>query len=211
MKVLSIFVLLAVSALALESSFLPNANTDALNPIQNHNLPSVNADPLNPVQNFNLSAYQGTWYEIASFSYAYVSGCYCTTATYTLNSDNTLKVKNYCNWGSPTGLAINLPGTLAPQDPINGTITTGKLDIQFLGYNLAPYYIIDVDPVNYQWAVVGTPNRDYYFILSRNNTIDSDLYNQLLQNATAEEFNITRVKQVYQGAGCPNQTTTLDY
>lgn len=195
MKVIAILAVLAVAASAFEGSFLPNI----------HN---VHADPLNPVPSLNLSAYQGAWYEIASITYIYEAGCYCSIANYTLNYDYTLKVKNICNWGSPTGKAITVPGTLAPTDPVNGTITTGKLSVDFLGYDLAPYYIIDVDP-NYQWAVVGTPNRGFYFIISRTPTMDTDLYNQLLQNASAQEFNVSKIKPVYQGAGCPN--TTLVY
>jgi apolipoprotein D and lipocalin family protein len=182
------FALIASSALALDLSFLPFSS------VGKHS-------PLIPVPNLDLSKYGGQWYEIARLPYLFELECYCTVANYTLNSDATIGVRNACNWGSATGKVASIKGKAMADDPINGTVTTGKLTVEFFGFIKAPYYVIDLDD-NYQWALVGSPCRSYLWILARTTTIDNDLYDQLVDKAISFEFNVANFVRVYQGDGC---------
>ena len=46
----------------------------------------------------------------------------------------------------------------------------------------APYWVIAVDP-EYRWAMVGGPDRDHLWILSREPTLAPDRYSALVEQA----------------------------
>ena len=52
--------------------------------------------PLATVDQVDLQRYAGTWYEIARLPQWFQRGCYDSTATYSLNDDDTVKVVNRC-------------------------------------------------------------------------------------------------------------------
>jgi apolipoprotein D and lipocalin family protein len=176
------------------------------------NLPFLSKDnytPLIAVSDLDLTKYAGVWYEIGRLPYIFEANCYCNIANYTLNSDGTVGVRNTCNWGSATGKLLAINGQATADDPVNGTVTTGRLTVEFFkGISKAPYYVIDLDE-NYQWALVGSPNRDYLWILSRTTTISDDLYNQLIQTAVADQFDVSKFVKTYQGDTCERDQTSF--
>ena len=181
--VLTIF---ACSSLALDIPFLSDPDVD----------------PLVPVPVLDLAKYGGVWYEIGRIPYLFELKCQCNIANYSLNDDGTVGVLNICNWDAPDGKLVSQQGKAYAEDPVNGTITTGKLDVEFFGFVNAPYYVIDIDD-DYQNALVGSPNRKYLWILARTPTIDDDLYNELIQKAVADEFDVSSFIKTYQGDDCP--------
>ena len=54
------------------------------------------------------------------------------------------------------------------------------------------YWILDLGP-NYEYAVVGAPNRDYLWILSRTPQLDEQLYQGLLAKMAASGFETERM------------------
>ncbi len=52
--------------------------------------------PLATVDQVDLQRHAGTWYEIARLPQWFQRGCYDSTATYSLNDDDTVKVVNRC-------------------------------------------------------------------------------------------------------------------
>ena len=164
-----------------------------------------------PVSNLDLVKYGGVWYEIALFPYFFERDCYCTFANYTLHADQGyVGVNNTCNRGSPDSKAVSAVGKAFPVDPVNGTITTGKLSVEFFPGVKAPYYVIDLDE-NYQWALVGSPNRRYCWILSRSTSMSDDLYKQLADKAKSLEFDISNFKKIEQGSSCARAETNVKY
>ena len=137
--------------------------------------------PLATVASVDLAKYVGTWHEIASYPSRFQKGCNCTTATYTLEGDH-VKVDNKCfrdgKWDGIVGKAFVTEGT-------NNT----KLKVQFFWPFKGDYYIIDLAH-DYSHALVGHPNRDYLWVLSRSATMDAAIYNQLLARATALGFDV---------------------
>ena len=150
----------------------------------NKELPTVNV--------VDLNRYQGTWYEIARLPNRFEKDLECVTATYTLNTDGTIKVLNQ---------GINLANemqkeTATGKAKVPDTQHPGRLKVSFFGPFYGDYYIIDLD-TNYQYALVGDPSRKYLWILSRTTNLEKDTYNSLLTKAeelgfAIEQLHLTR-------------------
>ncbi len=71
--------------------------------------------------------------------------------------------------------------------------TTGaKLKVTFFWPFYGDYWIINLDK-DYEYAVVGTPNRKFLWVLSRSPQMDEKLLSQLLEFAKTKGFNIQKV------------------
>jgi apolipoprotein D and lipocalin family protein len=56
---------------------------------------------------------------------------------------------------------------------------------------------------DYSHAIVGTPNRDYLWFLSRSPAVPPELYDQLVQAAAAQGFDTTRLQRTTNGGQVP--------
>jgi apolipoprotein D and lipocalin family protein len=135
-----------------------------------------NRKPLQTVPHVDLARYLGTWYEIATIPQRFQKGCTGVTATYTLRPDGDFKVVNACRKDSLNGKFRSITGKAWVVDQA----TKAKLKVRFFWPFSGDYWIIELDSLNYQYAVVGHPNRKYLWILSRTPQIDDGLYNELL-------------------------------
>jgi apolipoprotein D and lipocalin family protein len=129
-----------------------------------------------PVASVDVNRYVGLWYEIASNPATFTKGCQCTTAEYTLRPDGSLTVVNKCRRG-PAG---------AKQSSITGKawVVEGsgnaRLKVQFFWPIRAPYWIVALDSIDYQWAAVSGPGGKYLWILSRKPQMDEAVYQDIL-------------------------------
>ena len=146
------------------------------------------APPGVTVEKVNLVLYQGRWYEVASTHPWFQAGCVCTRADYLLHGDE-MVIKNTCRQLAPSGrehsrtfVAEPLPGTGDAQ-------LTLHLRWPFKG----GYWVIGLDP-NYQWALVGSPDRQNLWVLSRQPRLDPGLLVHLLEMAKLKGFDVDRVK-----------------
>jgi apolipoprotein D and lipocalin family protein len=142
----------------------------------------------------DLEKYTGKWFEIASFPQRFQKGCHCTTATYTLHKKGHVVVENRCRKNSTTGKISYVKGK-AFVEPNTGN---AKLKVQFFWPFKGKYWIIDLAD-DYSYAVVGHPNRQYLWILSRTPKMESDLYNQILQRLENKGFKISQLEKTDQG------------
>ena len=154
---------------------------------------NAQAQTVQSVPAVDLKQYSGTWYEIASFpSFFQREDCVGTSATYTLNTDGSIKVWNQCYYpGNQGGWKL---------DRIEGRATVAnapqnsQLKVSFAGPFAGDYWVIDLDD-NYQYAVVGTPSRNYLWILSRDPQMDPGTYASLLEKARAQGFDTNRLSR----------------
>jgi apolipoprotein D and lipocalin family protein len=51
---------------------------------------------------------------------------------------------------------------------------------------------------DYSYAMVGHPNRNYLWILSRRSTLDEQIYNQLLVQAAEQGFDVRKLVKTVQ-------------
>lgn len=138
-----------------------------------------------PVVNVDLSKYQGKWYEIARLPFIFQNNCKNSTAVYKLDkTTNTIGIINSCD--TPSGKS-RATGVAVPKDkeiiPESG-IYPGRLTVKFDGmpFVKGDYNIIDIDK-SYTYALVGTNNRKHLWVLSKTNSIPSQIYNNYIRIA----------------------------
>ncbi len=135
----------------------------------------------------DLSRYVGRWYEIARLPNRFEKKCAdSVTATYTLRSDGKVEVVNRCR--KANGDYTTAKGKAKIVDKK----TNAKLKVTFFWPFYGDYWILDLGP-NYEYAVVGAPNRDYLWILSRTPQLDEQLYQGLLAKMAASGFETERM------------------
>lgn len=162
-------------------SFLPAAQALAAN------------KPLDVVPSVDLQRYLGTWYEIATIPHFFQKDCVGVTASYSLRPDGDIDVVNTCHKKTPDGPLKTAKGKAWVVDKATGA----KLKVRFFWPFSGDYWIIDLD-ADYQWAVVGAPDRDYLWILCRTPRMDEALYQELLNKARAKGFDTSRLKRTLQ-------------
>lgn len=135
-----------------------------------------------------ISEYAGLWYEIGSIPQIFQTGCNCTTAEYAAISETEISVVNACNLFSASGFENRIEGT-ASIVPNSGN---AKLLVSFFGGAGSDYWVIDLEP-NYQWAVVGSGDKQSFWILSRTPTFDQELYDSLLEKWGDRGYDVSRV------------------
>ncbi|MBN1480133.1 hypothetical protein EH223_19425 [candidate division KSB1 bacterium] len=118
------------------------------------------------VEFVDLDRYAGLWYEIAKIPNRFQKRCASgTTAEYKLIDNGYVQVINRCR--EANGDQASIKGRARVVD----SRTNARLQVSFVrffGKNWfwGDYWIIGLDK-NYQWAVVGHPDRTYGWILSR--------------------------------------------
>lgn len=145
--------------------------------------------PLETVKYVELKKYMGTWFEIAAFPQPFEKGCICTSATYGLAEDGSVIVKNRCIKDDKLKVT---EGRAFVTDHTNA-----KLDVQFFWPFKGKYWIIDLAK-DYSYAVVGHPNRNYLWILSRRPTLDEQTYNELVVRAADKGFDVRNLVKTAQ-------------
>jgi len=148
---------------------------------------------LETVKNVDLKRYVGKWYEIASYPQRFQKGCTCTTAEYTATDEGYIIVDNACNKDSVNGEKSGIKGKAF----IVENSGNAKLEVQFFWPIRGKYWIIDLDS-NYTYAVVGHPNREYLWILSRTPKIDESVYQGILERVKAKGFDLGKLQRTVQ-------------
>lgn len=149
-------------------------------------------DGVTVVSPFNAERYLGRWYEIARLDHRFERGMQRVTATYSPRSDGGITVinKGYNpergKWQQAEGVAY-----------FTGSPDRAALKVSFFGPFYGGYNIIDLDP-EYQHALVAGPDRDYLWILSRTPTISADVKQRLLDSATRQGFDTSKLIWVEQ-------------
>jgi len=136
---------------------------------------------LDTVKNVDIQKYKGTWYEIARFEHFFEKGCKNVTATYELKNDGDIKVINSC---------VNIDDNSKKQ--ATGVVfvadeTNSKLRVSFFRPFYGDYWILDLDK-DYTYALVGTPSREYLWILSRTKTIPKNIKQKLVNKISKLGF-----------------------
>ncbi len=149
--------------------------------------------PLEVVPRVDIQRYLGTWYEIATIPQRFQKGCVGVTAHYSLRPDGALEVVNVCRKDRLDAPPRSIRGKAWIVDKT----TNAKLKVRFFWPFAGAYWIIELDP-DYGWAVVGHPDRSYYWILSRTPQMEPAVYDDLIRRAAAKGYDTTRIKKTLQ-------------
>lgn len=142
--------------------------------------------PLPVADYIDIERYMGTWYEIARLPQCYEKNTKNNAAHYTLNEKGYVEVMNTAveiNNGKSKNVSVK--GKAFIMD----TATNAKLKVSFFPPICSKYWILAVDQ-DYQWAVVGHPDRDSFWILSRERNLEIKLLSKLLSMAYDLDFDI---------------------
>ncbi len=127
--------------------------------------------PPRPVEGIDLERYAGRWYEISRIPNWFQAGCARgTTATYTLGPDGRIEVVNRCRRAD--GSENEARGVARVVD----TATNARLEVsfvRFLGKSFfwGDYWVIGLG-ADYEYALVGTPDRKFGWVLARTPTLE---------------------------------------
>lgn len=125
------------------------------------------APELPTVAHVDLQRYAGLWYETARLPVRFEKGCQHVTAEYKVRPDGKVGVRNTCHQGSIGGPATTATATAWATDDTNA-----KLKVQFFWPFTGDYWILALDEADYQYALVGSPDRETLWILSRKPHLD---------------------------------------
>jgi apolipoprotein D and lipocalin family protein len=155
---------------------------------------TASAPPLETVPHVDLARYSGRWYEIARYPTVFERKCdRDVTAEYSRKPDGDIRVLNSCV--TKDGQLTRTEGTAVVVDKS----TNAKLKVTFFWPFYGKYWIIGLGP-NYEYAVVGNPDRDYLWILSRTPTLPQPTYDQILASIAGHSYNVSKLVKTDQTA-----------
>lgn len=141
----------------------------------------------------DLQRYLGTWYEIGRFDHSFERNCVAATAKYSMRKDGNVDVVNECRLKSVDGKVKSVKGLAKVVDKT----TNAKLKVSFFWPFFGKYWIIDLGK-DYEYAVVGHPNRKYLWILSRTPTLDENVLDGIFARIQKKGFDLAKLIMVPQ-------------
>lgn len=129
-----------------------------------------------------VADYLGTWYEQGSVPQFFSIGLVNTTAQYTLNPDGSIRVENSGYYFSPDFLKSTIVGAAVPVNAANTRLNVGFFFGQPSAAEPGNYWILDYAP-DYSWAIVSDPTLLSGYLLTRDQIISEDAYQQLRDRA----------------------------
>ena len=144
--------------------------------------------PLETVAKIDLERYAGEWFEIARYPNRFQRDCPASKATYTLLPDGELEVFNQCYDQGYRNLLRSVKGKARVVDPG----TNAKLKVTFFRPFSGDYWIIGLGD-DYEYAVVGHPDRKYLWILSRSPEMPEELYSRITDNLKKQGYDPRRL------------------
>ncbi|CDF78182.1 lipocalin family protein [Formosa agariphila KMM 3901] len=132
---------------------------------------------------FNKEKYLGKWYEIARLDFKFEKDLNNTTANYSINSNQTIKVENKgYNYKKDKWQEAEGKAKFVDSDSI------AKLKVSFFGPFYSGYNVIALED-NYKYALVAGKNLDYLWILSRETFIPESIKQDFLKKAKEIGYN----------------------
>lgn len=142
--------------------------------------------PLQTVQKVDINRYLGTWYEIARYEHFFEKDCKNVSANYSILDEQTIKVINRCTNMLTNEKKEAIGRAYATDD------TNSKLKVSFFRPFYGDYWVMILDE-NYDYVVVGTPSREYLWILARKPILDEKIKNEILQKLPTLGFDASKL------------------
>ena len=140
----------------------------------------------------DLEQYKGTWYEIARFDHSFEKNLSCVSATYSIREDGKVKVLNKGyntkkeKWSEANGIA-KVPNPEVP----------GEIRVSFFRPFYGDYFVMKLDP-DYNFVLVGSPTREYLWVLSRTKTMSEEIYAEYIAFAEEKGFDTSKLIKINQ-------------
>jgi apolipoprotein D and lipocalin family protein len=148
---------------------------------------------LQTVPSVDLNRYLGVWYEIARYPNSFQKNCVGSRATYSMKEDGNIALLNECYDRTFEGSIRSAKGTAEVIDKASNA----RLKVSFFWPFYGAYWIIDLGS-NYEYAVVGHPERKYLWILSRSRQMDDRLYEEILDRLRKQQYDTVKLLKTAQ-------------
>ncbi len=150
--------------------------------------------PPKTVDKVNLERYQGTWFEAARLPMFFQRNCAQSEAHYTLQADGKVGVLNRCRtlegkWEEAKGEAV--PQQAGKTDKLWVTFDNWVSDV-LPGVTKGDYWVLYLDD-DYETAMVGNPNHEYLWLLSRTPELKPGMREKLLDVAKGQGYDTSKL------------------
>ena len=155
--------------------------------------------PVRPVTSVDLDRYLGRWYEIARVPNRFQKTCTGNVVVYyTKRDDGRIDVRNTCRTAEG-GIEARGVARRADKDGPSSVLEVrfAPAILSFIPAVWGDYWILDLAP-DYGTAVVGSPDREYLWFLSRTPHVDQATYARMIQAARSQHFDIDRIERTSQ-------------
>jgi apolipoprotein D and lipocalin family protein len=143
------------------------------------------------VLRLDLDKYLGRWYEICRLPIRWEDETATDiTATYSLNEDGNVRVDNRCF--DEDGKPSRAIGEAVPVDDARSRLKVTFLPeyVRWIPFTKGDYWVLKIDPA-YRTALVGTPDRKYLWLLSRQPILAEAMKAEYLDEARRQGFDLT--------------------
>lgn len=142
----------------------------------------------------DLYKYQGQWYEIARLPQWFQNDCIKSVANYTVLSDFTLKITNYCQKNKDISYinGIATPNYL-PQIIDNTLLYPGSFTVKFNGIPFTGNYNILYVDASYSYALVGSNSMNDLWILSKHMYPNQFIIDEMISYAQKIGYNVKKL------------------
>lgn len=147
-----------------------------------------------PIPNLELSKYLGRWYEIARYDHSFERKMTNTVATYTIQTEGTVKVTNS---GWKNGKYKESVGKAKL------TSTPGLLRVSFFGPFYSDYRVLMITP-DYSTALVGSGSAKFLWILSRTPNLSPEIQKQVMTEIARRGYDSSKLIWVDQSENIHN-------
>lgn len=163
-------------------------NLALINPLYMESAYSLESRKLEVVSSLDLKKFQGTWYEIAHNPWFPEKGCFYMIANYKLTKENNIKVTNICRKNGMDGQISKVSGIAWLVDPK----IKAKWEVQFIWPFTLDYWVIELEE-NYNYAVIGEPDRENLWILSRKPIMEKELLSRIIKNTKSKGYDLSNL------------------
>ena len=143
---------------------------------------------LKVVSNLDLHKFQGVWYEIAHNPWFPEKNCFAMIAHYKLIEDSKIEVTNICRKHGFNGEISKIVGKAWLVDQ---TITS-KWEVQFIWPFSLDYWVIDLEE-NFNYAVIGEPDKENFWILSRKPFMEKGLLAKIISQSKMKGYDLSNL------------------
>ena len=140
------------------------------------------------VPNLDLERFQGTWYEIAHNPWFPEKDCYSMVAHYKITNNENINVTNVCRKNSFDGKIRKVSGIAWMVEEKNKS----KWEVQFIWPFTLDYWVIGLGE-NYDYAIIGEPDKENLWVLSREPFMDEKLLSNIIEDIKTKGYDLSNL------------------
>ena len=155
--------------------------------------PAGQGPPVRTVEKVDLDRYLGDWYELARYPNRFQRACLGDVrAHYALRADQRLDVLNRCRTADGGIEARGVARIVDARSSARLKVRFAPAALSFLPFVWGDYWILGLAD-DYSWAVVGSPDRSYLWILARVPALADDGFAAAVAVARRNGFDVARL------------------